>query len=261
VAPSRCPSCAGKYIYYVGEGTEQIEELLQKRFPMLRIARLDRDTTSRRKLFERAILEFGAGELDMLVGTQMLAKGHDFPNVTLVGVVSVDAGLALPDFRSAERTFQLITQVAGRAGRGGRAGRVLIQTYHPKHYALKHAAAQDYAAFYEEEIRYRRNISYPPFVALASLLVHGDELGRTQAIASEIKQALEEANSDRACRILGPAPAPLARLRGEHRIQIIIKSRSRPRLRQVIDIALAEAAARGADMRAVNLEIDPVNLM
>ncbi|MBA2731252.1 MAG: primosomal protein N', partial [Acidobacteria bacterium] len=182
-APSRCPSCVGKYIYYVGEGTEQLEEMLQKRFPTLRIARLDRDTTSRRKLFERAILEFGAGELDMLVGTQMLAKGHDFPNVTLVGVVSVDAGLALPDFRSAERTFQLITQVAGRAGRGTLAGRVLIQTYHPNHYALKHACAQDYAGFYAEEIRYRKSLNYPPFVALASLLVHGEDFTRTQAIA------------------------------------------------------------------------------
>ena len=260
-APTRCPSCEGKYIYYVGEGTEQLEEMLQKRFPQLRIARLDRDTTSRRKLFERAILEFGAGELDMLVGTQMLAKGHDFPNVTLVGVVSVDAGLALPDFRSAERTFQLITQVAGRAGRGDRAGRVLIQTYHPDHYALKHACAQDYAGFYEEEIRYRKSLNYPPFVALASLLVHGDDFTRTQASAAEIRKALDAANVDRACRILGPAPAPLARLRGEHRIQMLLKSRSRPRMREVIDVALADVIERGLDLRNVNLEIDPVNLM
>jgi primosomal protein N' (replication factor Y) len=260
-APKQCPACAGKYIYYVGEGTEQIEEMLRTKFPSLRIARLDRDTTARRKLFERTILEFSAGELDMLVGTQMLAKGHDFPNVTLVGVVSVDAGLSMPDFRSAERTFQLITQVAGRAGRGDRAGRVLIQTFHPHHYALKHACAQDYAGFYREEIHYRKNISYPPFVALASLLVHSEDLMRAQATAAEIKQALETANADRACRILGPAPAPLARLKGEHRIQVIIKSRSRPRLRQLIDIALAETAARGVDLRSLNVEIDPVNLM
>ncbi|HYE64265.1 MAG TPA: primosomal protein N', partial [Pyrinomonadaceae bacterium] len=260
-APSKCPSCAGKYIYYVGEGTEQIEEMLQKHFPSMRIARLDRDTTSRRKLYERTILEFGAGDLDMLVGTQMLAKGHDFPNVTLVGVVSVDVGLALPDFRSAERTFQLITQVAGRAGRGDRAGRVLIQTYHPDHYALKHACAQDYAGFYREEINYRKSLNYPPFVALASLLVHGEDLSRAQATAAEIKKSLEEANKERACRILGPAPAPLARLRGEHRIQLLIKSRSRPRLREVIDLALADAAARSCDLRTLNVEIDPVNLM
>jgi primosomal protein N' (replication factor Y) len=260
-APNACPSCAGKYIYYVGEGTEQLEEMLQKLFPTLRIARLDRDTTSRRKLFERAILEFGAGELDMLVGTQMLAKGHDFPNVTLVGVVSVDAGLALPDFRSAERTFQLITQVAGRAGRGSLAGRVLVQTYHPQHYALKHACAQDYAGFYAEEIRYRKTMSYPPFVALASLLVHGEDWTRTQTTAAELKTALDEANRERACRILGPAPAPLARLKGEHRIQLLLKSRNRTQLRQLIDMALAELTSRGLDLRSVNIEIDPINLM
>lgn len=260
-APSKCPSCSGKYIYYVGEGTEQIEEMLRRRYPALRIARLDRDTVSRRRLFERAILEFGAGQLDMLVGTQMLAKGHDFPNVTLVGVVSIDAGLSLPDFRSAERTFQLITQVAGRAGRGSRTGRVLIQTYHPNHYALKHACAQDYTGFYNEEIRYRKSLSYPPFVVLASLLAHGDDLTKVQAAAAEIKKALEEANRERRCHLLGPAPAPLARLRGEHRIQLLIKSRSRPHLREVIDLALAQTAARGFDLHCVNIEIDPVNLM
>ncbi|MEA2172459.1 MAG: hypothetical protein QOD00_51, partial [Blastocatellia bacterium] len=260
-APRQCPACAGKYIYYVGEGTEQIEEMLKKRFPTLRIARLDRDTTSRRKLFERAILEFGAGELDMLVGTQMLAKGHDFPNVTLVGVVSVDAGLSLPDFRSAERTFQLITQVAGRAGRGSLTGRVLIQTYHPTHYALKHACAQDYAGFYQEEIHYRKNLSYPPFVSLASLLVHGEDFTRAQTTAAEIRKALDEANRERHCRILGPAPAPLARLRGEHRIQLLVKSRNRTQLRQTIDIAFAEMSARGQDLRSINVEIDPINLM
>jgi primosomal protein N' (replication factor Y) len=260
--PTECPACKGEYIYFVGEGTEQIEEMLQKRFPALRIARLDRDTTARRSTYEQAILRFGAGELDMLVGTQMIAKGHDFPNVTLVGVVSVDAGLALPDFRAGERAFQLITQVAGRAGRGRLPGRVLIQTFHPHHYALRHACAQDYEGFFEEEIGYRRNLSYPPFVALASLLIHGEDLVRAQATAAELRRALDEANTDRACRILGPAPAPLARLRGEHRLQLLIKSRNRPRLRAVIEMALASsAAAPGCDLQSVNVEIDPVNLM
>jgi primosomal protein N' (replication factor Y) len=259
--PTQCPACKGQYIFYVGEGTEQIEEMIRGKFPTLRIARLDRDTTARRHTYEQAILRFAAGELDMLVGTQMIAKGHDFPNVTLVGVVSVDAGLAMPDFRASERTFQLITQVAGRAGRGDRAGRVLIQTYHPQHYALRHACAQDYDGFYEEEIRYRKNLSYPPFVSLAALLVRGNDLGRTLATAEDLKRALDEANADRSCRVLGPAPAPLARLRGEHRIQILLKSRSRPRLRAVLDLALADSAARGCDLHAVNVEIDPVNLM
>ncbi|HLL76259.1 MAG TPA: primosomal protein N' [Pyrinomonadaceae bacterium] len=259
--PAQCPACKGVYIFYVGEGTEQIEEIIQQKFPALRIARLDRDTTSRRRTYEQAILRFGAGELDMLVGTQMIAKGHDFHNVTLVGVVSVDAGLAMPDFRAAERTFQLLTQVAGRAGRGDRRGRVLVQTYHPEHYALRHACAQSYELFYEEEIRYRRNLSYPPFVSLAALLVHGADASRVHENAVGIKEALEEANEDRSCRVLGPAPAPLARLRGEHRFQLLVKSRSRPRLRAVLDLGLASAAARGCDLHSVNVEIDPVNLM
>lgn len=255
--PQVCPSCGKKYIYYVGEGTEQLEEMLTQFFPALRVARIDRDTTARRKVFEKSLADFSAGEIDTLVGTQMLAKGHDFPNVTLVGVVSVDTGLALPDFRSAERTFQLITQVAGRAGRGDRPGKVLIQTYHPYHYALRHACAQDYEGFYDEEINYRRNHSYPPFVALASLLVHGPDLGRVRNDSLELRKQLDLANEDRKCRILGPAPAPLARLKGEHRYQLLIKSRSRKQVRELADAALRSVT----NLRSINLEIDPVSIM
>ncbi len=260
-APTQCPTCASKYIYYVGEGTEQIEELLRKRFPTMRIGRIDRDTKSRRHQFEKTLLDFGKGELDLLVGTQMLAKGHDFPNVTLVGVVSVDAGLALPDFRAAERAFQLITQVAGRAGRGDLPGRVLIQTYHPQHYALRHACAQDYQGFYAEEIRHRRNHGYPPFVALALLLVRHKDASRANATAQQLRQALVEANRDHTCRILGPAPAPFARLRGEHRVQLLIKSRSRKQMRAIIDSALQTLEQAGNDLRSVTVEIDPVSMM
>jgi primosomal protein N' (replication factor Y) len=255
--PRVCPACQKKYIHYVGEGTEQLEEMLTQFFPALRVARIDRDTTARRSVFEKSLAGFSAGEIDTLVGTQMLAKGHDFPNVTLVGVVSVDTGLALPDFRSAERTFQLITQVAGRAGRGERPGRVLIQTYHPYHYALRHACAQDYEGFYEEEINYRKNHSYPPFVALASLLVHGVDLGRVRTDALELRKQLDLANEDRKCRILGPAPAPLARLKGEHRYQLLLKSRSRKQVREIADAALKTVT----NLRSVNLEIDPVSIM
>jgi primosomal protein N' (replication factor Y) len=259
--PRACPSCGKKYIYYVGEGTEQLEEMLKLLFPALRVARIDRDTTARRKVFEQSLADFSAGRIDTLVGTQMLAKGHDFPNVTLVGVVSVDAGLALPDFRSAERTFQLITQVAGRAGRGDRPGRVLIQTYHPYHYALRHACAQDYESFYEEELRYRQNHSYPPFVALGSLLVHGPDLGRVRNDSLELRKQLDRVNQERRCRILGPAPAPLSRLKAEHRFQILIKSRTRKALREVADAALRAVADAGINLRSINLEIDPVSIM
>ena len=259
-APTKCPSCDGKYIYYIGEGTEQIEALLRKFLPALRIARIDRDTASRRGLFEKSLIDFSEGKLDMLVGTQMLAKGHDFPNVTLVGVVSVDAGLALPDFRAAERTFQLITQVAGRAGRGDRAGQVLIQTYHPNHYALRHACAQDYMGFYNEEIRHRQNHSYPPFISLASLLVHGSDLSRVRSNAIELRKELDVANTNRACRILGPAPAALARLKGEYRFQLLVKCANRRQLRGVVDNALKSIATR-MNLRSINLEIDPVSIM
>ena len=259
--PKDCPACGKKYIYYVGEGTEQLEELLTQLFPALRVARIDRDTTARRRVFEQSLADFSAGKIDTLVGTQMLAKGHDFPNVTLVGVVSVDAGLALPDFRSAERTFQLITQVAGRAGRGDRPGKVLIQTYHPYHYALRHACAQDYEGFYNEEIQYRQNHSYPPFVALASLLIHGPDLDRVRNDSLELRKQLDAANEQRHCRILGPAPAPLARLKGEHRFQLLLKSRSRRHLREVADAALKSASEQGLNLRSINLEIDPVSIM
>jgi primosomal protein N' (replication factor Y) len=259
--PRACPSCGQKYIYYVGEGTEQLEEMLRLLFPALRVARIDRDTTARRKVFEQSLADFSAGRIDTLVGTQMLAKGHDFPNVTLVGVVSVDAGLALADFRSAERTFQLITQVAGRAGRGDRPGRVLIQTYHPYHYALRHACAQDYEGFYDEELRYRQNHSYPPFVALASLLVHGPDLGKVRNDSLELRKQLDLVNQERKCRVLGPAPAPLSRLKGEHRFQLLIKSRSRKDLREIADTAMRAVAEKGINLRSINLEIDPVSIM
>jgi primosomal protein N' (replication factor Y) (superfamily II helicase) len=260
-APSECPNCKGKYIYYLGEGTEQIEDLLKRQFRRLRIARIDRDTTARRRLFEKTLQDFSDRRIDMLVGTQMLAKGHDYPNVTLVGVVSVDAGLALPDFRSAERTFQLITQVAGRAGRGERAGHVLIQTYHPEHYALRHAGAQDYQRFYDEEIRHRENHAYPPFVSLASLLVHGSDFDRVRTTATALRKELDLANQDRTCRILGPAPAPLARLKRKFRIQLLIKSRNRRNLREVADVALQKVGEAGINLRTINLEIDPVSIM
>jgi primosomal protein N' (replication factor Y) len=260
-APNTCPDCGKTYIHFVGQGTEQLEEMLNELFPELRIARIDRDTASNRKRFERVLVEFSEGRIDLLVGTQMLAKGHDFPNVTLVGVVSVDAGLALADFRAAERTFQLITQVAGRAGRGERPGRVLIQTYHPYHYALRHSCAQDYEGFYNEEIRYRQNHSYPPYVSLASLLVHGKELSRVRADALQLRKELDTANAERIVRILGPAPAPLSRLKGEHRFQVLLKSRNRRVAREVADKALKALAARGVNLRSINLEIDPISMM
>jgi primosomal protein N' (replication factor Y) len=259
--PRRCPACESQYLYFIGEGTEQIEDILRRKFSALKIARIDRDTTGRRKSFEETLMMFSRGEIDMLVGTQMLAKGHDFPNVTLVGVISVDAGLALPDFRSAERTFQLLTQVAGRAGRGQLKGRVLIQTFYPEHYALRHAATQNYDNFYDEEIRFRKNLNYPPFVAIASILIKHPNYNYAFDNAAILRECLHRANAEKNCIVLGPAPAPLARLKNEHRLQILIKARNRARLRETIDFAVHEAQEKFCDLKIVNVEIDPVNLL
>ncbi|MFL6374538.1 MAG: primosomal protein N' [Pyrinomonadaceae bacterium] len=259
--PNVCPHCRSEFLYFVGEGTENIEDQLRKKFPQVSIARIDRDTMAHKGELDQVLLDFAAHRIDMLVGTQMIAKGHDFPNVTLVGVISVDIGLGLPDLRSAERTFQLITQVAGRSGRGDKPGRVLIQTYYPEHYALRHAVNQDYEGFYAEEIRYRERLAYPPFFVLASIMIKHRDHTRAQTNASILRRSLDSANADREVRVLGPAPATIARLKNEFRIQMILKSQSRRALRKVLDIALADAEEHGCEMRHVYVEIDPVNLM
>ena len=259
--PHTCPNCKSHYLHFSGEGTEQIEDILKRKFSAIRIARVDRDTTSKRKEMEKVLEKFSDGEIDMLVGTQMLAKGHDFPNVTLVGVISVDAGLALPDFRAAERTFQLLTQVAGRAGRGILQGKVLIQTYYPEHYALRHAQTQNYEEFYAEEIAFRQKLSYPPFVALASILIKHPNYNYAFDNAQILKNCLIKADSERVCRILGVAPAPLSRLKNEFRLQILIKAQNRAKLRQMLDFALHDAQEKFCDLRIVSVEIDPINLL
>jgi primosomal protein N' (replication factor Y) len=259
--PDRCPFCESRYLHFYGHGTEQIEDVLNKKFPGLRISRIDRDTISRRKDMGKTLLAFSDGEIDMLVGTQMLAKGHDFPNVTLVGVISVDTGLGLPDFRSAERTFQLLTQVAGRAGRGEAPGRVIIQTYYPDHYALHHAYNQDFEGFYKEEMRYRRNFNFPPFVVLAAVLVKHPDPKLAHRTAQIIKECLDHADTGKACRITWVATASISRLKREHRLQILVRAENRKILRNVLETALAEAEAKGADLKLANVEIDPVNLL
>jgi primosomal protein N' (replication factor Y) len=259
--PEICPECQSEFLYFVGEGTENIADQLEKKFPNMRIARVDRDTMAHKGELEQVLTEFSDGRIDMLVGTQMIAKGHDFPNVTLVGVMGVDIGLGLPDLRSAERTFQLITQVAGRSGRGEKPGRVMIQTYYPDHYALKFARDQDYLGFYNKEITYRQRLAYPPFYVLASILIKHRDYVTASKTANVLRRELDSANPDRRVRILGPAPASLSRLKGEFRIQIIIKAENRRMLRETLDIALSEADEAGCDLRTVFVEIDPVNLM
>lgn len=259
--PRACSVCEGAYIYYVGEGTEQIEALLKELYPKMRISRLDRDTTRRRGAFEKLLGEFASGDIDLMVGTQMIAKGHDFHNVTLVCVVSVDAGLSMPDFRSAERTFQLLTQVAGRAGRGEKSGRVIIQSYHTEHYALEFARHQNYEKFYEHEIHFRRNMHYPPFVALINALVKHTDFAKAAYTASELAERIKAADAEKLLKVLGPAPAPLSRLRGEHRMQVLIKTRYRRQAREALDSAMIGLKETGQDLKMITIEVDPVNLM
>ena len=259
--PKTCDACEGQYIHYVGLGTEQLEARLKEMYPRMNIARLDRDTSRRRGGFEQIIMEFASGGIDLLVGTQMIAKGHDFPNVTLVGVISVDAGLGLPDFRAAERTFQLLTQVSGRAGRGDKPGRVIIQTYHPEHYAIQCARTQGYEQFYQREIQFRRTMSYPPFSALINILIHDKNLERARQTAAALAHHLRETADERKLRILGPAPAPLSRLKGEHRIQVLIKAQNRSSAREGLDIAMDRLEAESHNPRSISIEVDPISLM
>ncbi len=261
--PRRCPDCNKQYLHYLGMGTEQVEEKLRALFPGARIDRLDRDSTRRKGRLQSILRSFHSGETDILVGTQMVAKGHDFPGVTLVGVLAADQGLRLADFRAAERTFQLLTQVAGRAGRGDHPGEVIIQTYYPNHYSLKYACMQDYDRFYEREIRFRRRFRYPPFTALANLVIRGPREDRTQTIAADLARTLVEvrnsSSDSRRLRVLGPAPAALFRLKGEYRFQVLLKTTSRKELNQVIVDALGRLPS--SYRKSIIVDIDPVNLL
>jgi primosomal protein N' (replication factor Y) len=258
--PKQCPKCQSKYVYFFGEGSEHLEERLRKDFPSARIARLDRDTARTKRQFQETLGAFAGGALDILVGTQMLAKGHDVHRVTLVGVVGADASLSMPDFRAAERTFQLLTQVAGRAGRGELTGRVLIQTYYPDHYAIQDAVKQDYAAFFERELHFRRVMAYPPFTSLANVIVRDTSLEKAIQWSRQISEYFAPFNNE-GVRVLGPAAAPLAKLKREHRFQFLLKSKSRAKLTQLLSGALSYCDAKEIPQTAILADVDPLSLL
>jgi primosomal protein N' (replication factor Y) (superfamily II helicase) len=258
--PKQCPKCQSQYVYFFGEGSEHLEERLRKEFPGARIARLDRDTARTKRQYQETLGAFASGALDILVGTQMLAKGHDFQRVTLVGVVSADSLLSLPDFRAAERTFQLLTQVAGRAGRGELPGRVLIQTYYPEHYAIQDAVRQDYAAFFERELHFRRMMAYPPFASLANVIVRDTKLEKAIRWSRQLSEYFSPHDGSSA-RILGPAAAPLARLKKEHRFQFLLKSPKRSVLTKLLRGAMTYCDAKEIPQRAVVVDMDPLSLL
>ncbi|HET7216732.1 MAG TPA: primosomal protein N' [Vicinamibacterales bacterium] len=256
VLPKACANCAGPYIELVGFGTERVESEILDKFPTARVARVDRDTIRRRGAITSLLARFAAREVDVLVGTQMIAKGHDFPRVTLVGVISADVGLGLADFRAGERTFQLLTQVAGRAGRGEIKGEAIVQTLFPNHYSIQHACRQDYAGFFKQELKFRQAMQYPPAVALVNAIVKGRTQPAALRDAGDLVQALRTANAP--FRVLGPAPAPLSRLKGEHRAQFFLKGTHRASMRQALVAALA---ARPEIRRRTIVDVDPMSVL
>ena len=260
IAPLKlCPKCQSRYMYFVGDGAERVEEYLRQRFPEARIARLDRDTVRTKREYQQVLGAFAEGEIDILVGTQMVAKGHDFHRVTLVGVVAADLALGRPDFRAAERTFQLLTQVAGRAGRGALSGEVLVETYYPEHYAIQYAVQQDYIAFYEKEAYFRRLLHYPPFTALASILVRDPKVENAIRWSRALGECLAPFEQ-KGIKVLGPAAAPLARLRRDYRFQFVLKSPQRVALARALNAALDFCATKEFPATAVIVDVDPTSL-
>ena len=256
--PRSCRRCAAPYLEQAGFGTERVEQELRDRFPGARVSRVDRDSVRRKGALTSLLSKFAAGEIDVLVGTQMIAKGHDFPRVTLVGVISADVGLGLADFRAGERTFQLLTQVAGRAGRGERPGEAIVQTLYPEHYSIQLACRQDYPAFFERESAYRRDMRYPPGVGMISAVVRGRTFEEAMRIAKDIVRRLESSAERARFLVLGPAPAPLGRLRGEHRVQCFLKGPRRADMRDALKKALA---AMPEARRRVTVDVDPLNVL
>jgi primosomal protein N' (replication factor Y) len=256
--PAVCTLCAGPFLDQTGFGTERVELEVRKACPGARVARLDRDAIRRKGSLTALLRRFAAGEIDVLVGTQMIAKGHDFPRVTLVGVVSADVGLGLADFRASERTFQLLTQVVGRAGRGERPGEAIVQTLYPDHYSVQLACRQDYAAFFEREIDFRRQMRYPPLVSMINIVVRSRTFAGAMDEAAGIAQRMRGDAERSGLKVLGPAPAPIGRLRGEYRAQLLIKGAQRKRMREALQAAIA---ARPELQRRVLVDVDPISVL
>jgi primosomal protein N' (replication factor Y) (superfamily II helicase) len=258
--PKVCVHCGSEYVYFLGTGSEKLEELLHGMFPQARIARLDRDAVRGHEDFERTLNALNEGDLDMIVGTQMIAKGHDIHGVTLVGVVGADAALGFPDFRAAERTFQLLTQVAGRAGRGQSPGKVVLQTYFQDHYAVQYAAHHDFAGFYEKELRFRSWMHYPPYSALANVLVRSDKLDEALEWSGLLGKWFEKTRHE-GVRVLGPAAAPIVRLKRDYRYHFVLKSPSREKLNNTLRAMLAHAAQLKIPRTQVIVDVDALWLM
>ena len=255
--PENCERCSGVRLLPEGMGTERLEEEILQNFPTARVARMDRDTTTRKGAHHRLIEQMTSGAIDVLIGTQMIAKGHDFPAVTLVGVLNADTALNLPDFRSAERVFSLLSQVAGRAGRGDRLGRVMIQTYAVDNYALDYVARHDYQGFAALELSQRQALAYPPFGYLVNLVLSGNDEKKVHNAAEQLASSLASGDVD--VEVLGPAPCLLPRLRNKHRVQILLKAKHREPLRRRI-VQLGRLRSQLPAGVVLTVDVDPVDM-
>ncbi len=258
--PVACPACRGAHLHFGGTGTERLETVLKAALPGARVERLDRDTTRGRGSVEEILTRVERGEIDVLLGTQMIAKGHDFPNVTLVGVLAADALLGLPDFRAGEKAFQLLAQVAGRSGRGEREGEVIVQAYYADHHAIRFACEHDFAGFAARELEYRRAMNYPPYSVLAAILVRDRDSDRARAGAAEVGRVLR-GTAGSGLQVLGPAPAPLERLRGEYRMQLLVKAQGRRELQAVLGKTLQELERRHVRAENLVIDVDPMSTL
>lgn len=257
--PDHCVKCDSEHIQFVGSGSEKIEEELREAFPDARIARMDRDTINSKGDYEQILHGFREGDFDILVGTQMIAKGHDIPNVTLVGIVNADVGLGMPDFRAAERTFQLLTQASGRAGRGGLPGTVILQTINPDHYAVRFSAAQDYELFYNKELQFRKVMRYPPFASLANIVFRSEKQEEALRMSGEIAELVKDQKEG--VRILGPAEAPVPRVNQEFRYQMLVKAGQRKRLAEILEAIRDCAVERNWPATSLVIDVDPLSLL
>lgn len=258
--PKTCPKCSSEHLYYMGAGSQQGEERLQEIFPSARIGRMDRDTVRGRGDMERLLQRLHSGEINLLVGTQMIAKGHDIHGVTTVGVVGCDHALGMPDFRAAERVFQLLTQVSGRAGRGEKPGRVLVQSYHVDHYAVRCAAAHDYEGFVRREMQFRRPFFYPPFGVLTNVLIQSQDMGEAMRWSGELGRWFNTASVP-GVRMLGPAAAPVSRLKRIYRYHLLLKAQKRSDLQAGLRNMLRHAERKGIPRNAIIVDVDAISLM
>ena len=255
-----CSACNSTELTPVGYGTERIEMEIREHFPDARVARIDSDTSSDRRKFLTLLRKMHQLEIDILIGTQMIAKGHDFPNVTLVGVIWADGGLSIPDYRGAERTFQLLSQVTGRAGRGESPGRVIVQTLRPEHYAIQLAQAHDYKQLYRKEMKIRERPMYPPFLRMINFKISGSKEGQVQAVATQVAELCRSANV-KGLEILGPAPSPIDRIRDRYRWQVLLKCQNASLLHAVCQRVLDKHASLSKGDIRIAVDVDPESMM